>query len=236
MLEKFMAILHQVYTGLFPYTCILCGRASDRKQDLCSACLKDLPIVNQKCRRCGVPSFSEICGQCLKDPPPFTACHCLFAYEPPLTYLLLNLKFHQDLVSARILGELLAEKVSQEWYHLKPLPDLIIPVPLHENRLKVRGFNQALEIARPVSRQLNIKISPQAVKRVKDTPAQMHLAAKDRKKNIRRAFTVESDVIDKHIVIIDDVVTTGATVAEITRMLLKQGARMVEVWCCGRTS
>jgi ComF family protein len=220
---------------VLPYICTLCGRPSDRKQDLCSACLKDLPIVAHKCSRCGVQSFSEICGQCLKHPPPFTACYSLFAYEPPLTYLILSLKFRQDLVSARILGELLAEQVKQQWYRLKPLPDFILPVPLHENRLKERGFNQALEVARPISRALKIEILTQAVRRVKDTPAQMQLMAEDRKKNVRGVFSVEADVTGKHIVIVDDVVTTGATAAEIARVLLKQGARMVEVWCCGRT-
>lgn len=207
---------------------------SDRKQDLCHACLKDLPILAQKCQRCGIQSFSTTCGRCLKNPPPFAACHSLFAYEPPFTYMVLNLKYHQRLANARVLGELLVEKIQQEWYYHQSLPDLIIPVPLHENRLKERGFNQAVEIARPIARKLKLKIAPQAIRRIRNTPPQAQLTADERQKNIRQAFIVEADVTNKRVVIIDDVVTTGATVAEITRVLLQQGAKSVEVWCCGR--
>src|SRR5579863_1691479 len=152
MLEKSIVVLRQIQ-GLIqawalPFTCILCGRKSDRQQDLCSACLQDLPIIAQSCPRCAnKTTFENLCGLCLREPPPFTLTHALFAYEEPVISMILDLKFRQRLAYARIFGELLAEKIKTCWYRGKPLPDLLIPVPLHEQRLIERGFNQALELA-----------------------------------------------------------------------------------------
>ncbi len=114
------------------------------------------------------------------------------------------------------------------------LPELIIPVPLHRARLRRRGFNQALEIARPVARRLDLKLESRAIRRVRSTSAQMDLPARKRRANIRGAFAVRAGLAATHVALIDDVVTTGATVNELSRVLRRAGVERVEVWVCAR--
>jgi len=231
LLEKCAAVINKI----LPFTCILCKKLSDRRQDLCTACLNDLPIVTQKCPRCAQKiTENTLCGACLKSPPPFAATYALFAYEFPIPSFILNLKFHHHLPYARILGELMAEKIQQEWYSAKPLPDFIMPIPLHNKRHKERGFNQAVEIARPIAKKYALKIDTHSAIRIYHTPAQMVLSALKRKQNIKNAFTVKADLSGKSIAILDDVITTGSTVTELSWALLKQGAKSIEVWCCAR--
>lgn len=253
MLEKSIAAINKIQDLIktticpwaLPFTCALCNQPSDRRQDLCYACLQDLPIIAQSCQRCAnkIPFTPPagptdkkglICGSCLKGPPPFSASHALFAYEPPITSLILGLKFKHQLAYARILGELMAEKIGSEWYHNKPLPDLIIPVPLYQQRLQERGFNQALELARPIARAFHLKVDSNSVQRIKNTLAQMNLPAQKRKTNIKNAFAIDRPLIGKTIAILDDVMTTGSTVAELSHVLLQKGATRVDVWCCAR--
>ena len=229
MLEKSIAVL-------LPFSCILCGQVSDRRQDLCSGCLQDLPIIAQSCPRCAnkMPS-SLICGSCLHEPPPFSAAYTLFAYEPPVVSMILELKFRGRLCFARILGELLAEKIIQDWYRSKPLPDVLLPVPLHEKRLQERGFNQALELARPIAARVPIQLDWKMVHRLENTPPQRKLSADERRKNLKNAFVVNQPLQGKNIAVLDDVMTTGSTVTALTQALIDQGANRVEVWCCART-
>ncbi len=121
---------------VLPYTCILCKRISDRSQDLCENCWRDLPLLKQGCSLCAnvLPNKEGalICGQCLQNKPLFACTHALFLYRPPVTQLILNLKFQHALQNARLLGELLAEKIRHDWYSNKSLPAAIIPVPLHD--------------------------------------------------------------------------------------------------------
>lgn len=218
-----------------PFTCIFCRTHADRRQDLCSGCLGDLPIVTQKCVRCAqkLSQPGQCCGACLNNPPPFTV-YSLFDYVAPIQRLILDLKFHQRLVNARLLGELLLEKIIHDWYQTKPLPTLLIPVPLHPQRLKERGFNQALEIARPISQRLQLKIATQAIQRVKNTAMQTELNAEQRKHNLKNAFQTTSHFTGQHVAMIDDVMTTGSTFSELSRCLLDQGAATIDAWCCAR--
>lgn len=239
MLEKSIVALRQIQ-GLIqgwvlPFTCILCGQKSRRQQDLCSACLQDLPIIAQSCPSCANKSPSSLtCGACLQQAPPFSAAHALFAYEEPVISMILALKFRQRLAYARIFGELLTEKIKTTWYRCKPLPELLIPVPLHWQRLQERGFNQALELARPVAASLPIRLDWQSARRLENTPAQISLSAAERRANLKDAFVVEGEVRGKTVAILDDVLTTGSTATALSRALLKQGAEKVEVWCCAR--
>ncbi len=239
MFEKSMVLLRHIQdwmnTWILPFTCIFCGKSSDRQQDLCSACLQDLPIIAQSCPRCANKILSSAsCVACLNNPPPFSAAYALFAYEQPVVAMLLKLKFRGQLAYARILGELLAEKIAMEWYRLKPLPDLLMPVPLHEHRLQERGFNQALELARPLAKALGLKLDWQSARRLKNSPPQMKLAASQRRSNLKNAFEVDVAVAGKHIAILDDVMTTGTTAREFSQALLAAGANRVDVWCCAR--
>jgi len=244
MFEKSIHFAHQltdwaekILTWVLPFTCVLCKEPAEGPLDLCQACRQDLPIVAHKCPQCGTKLGTTpplTCGACLQAPPPFAATYALYDYQWPLPSLILGLKFGQELKFARVLGELLAEKIAQDWYKGKSLPELIVPVPLHRERLKERGFNQALELARPISKRLKIPIDTHSVHRVKNTRAQMELKAKERRLNIKGAFAVDGHFTHKRIAILDDVVTTASTAKELTRALLSNGAAEVDLWCCAR--
>ncbi len=177
-----------------------------------------------------------VCGQCLQKTPPFDATHALYSYQQPLIKLILELKFNQALVNARLLGEQLAAAVLQVWYKTKPLPNLIIPIPLHPTRLKERGFNQALEIARPIANMLKLPIDTTHCHRSKSTAPQATLLATERRKNVKGAFSVTENFTGQHVAVIDDVITTGSTVTEFCKVLKQHGVQKIDVWCCARST
>src|SRR3990167_1415045 len=154
---------------LLPYTCILCHQPSQRRQDICVDCLNNLPILSHPCPSCALPLPGDLqtpCGSCQRQTPAFNKIHAIFTYQTPITQLILQLKFHHQLIYARIFGELLAEKIQCTWYRTTPLPNVIIPVPLHPSRLQKRGFNQALEIAKPLAKILWLPIDTQCCSRI----------------------------------------------------------------------
>jgi ComF family protein len=120
-------------------------------------------------------------------------------------------------------------------YHNQPLPSLIIPVPLHPKRLRERGFNQALEIAKPISKKLKIPIDKKSCYRIRHTAAQSGLSQSDRLKNLANAFEMKKPLIAKHIALIDDVMTTGQTLMELANLLYKNGVEKIDIWCCAKT-
>ncbi len=209
--------------------CVLCGITC--KQDLCIACRDNLPqIPNNHCPTCLLPVATSLtCGTCLKKPPAFTRAIAALQYSFPVDALIHTLKYQSNLAIAPILANLLLEKTNK----LKK-PDFIIPMPLHPTKLKERGFNQALEIARCLSSHNNITLLPDTCKRVKNTAAQTRLPWKDRQKNIQDAFSCKMDFSSKHVAIVDDVMTTGATLNEISKILRKCGAEEVNGWVIAR--
>lgn len=224
--------------NIFTGTCILCGMSSRRKQDLCKKCEAELPWIEKSCFRCGQPLDNENiteCGQCLQKIIPFDRTIALFHYKKPIDILIKGLKFTNKLIYARILGDLLGAKLQQSYKHDKP-PDTIIPVPLHKKRLQERGYNQALEIARPIASKFNIPIDYQSCQKVKHTKAQASIPAQERLNNMQKAFVVSKKFCAKHIAIIDDVITTGATIRELSAAFRQHGAQTIDIWCCARTS
>lgn len=230
--------LKKALAWLLPYTCILCGHSSQRNQDLCDPCHQTLPFLKQGCLCCAMPlpesTKGLVCGQCLQTTPPFDATYALYLYQMPITKLILELKFNQALVNARILGELLAEEALQSWYKTRPLPKVIIPIPLHPTRLKERGFNQALEIARPLAKALKLPINTEDCQRHKLTAPQSTLPATERRQNMKEAFAVSKNFTGQHVAVIDDVITTSNTVTEFCNVLKQHGAQTIDVWCCAR--
>lgn len=228
----------KIYTWFLAYHCILCGNHSTRAQDLCANCYHDLPTIQYACPCCARVYQSNLnhlrCGNCLKKLPPFDNTYALYLYQKPITHLVMNLKFHHALVNAQVLGELLTEKIRHNWYKTKPLPEAIFPVPLHTTRLKERGFNQAIEIARPIARTLKLPIDSTTCIRSKTTLPQATLSATERIHNIKNAFQITRSIPYQHIAVIDDVITTGHTVKEFCRVLKKAGVRQIDVWCCAR--
>ena len=218
---------------LYPPTCLVCGDPGAAGLDLCEPCADALPYNRIACPRCGLalptPQTAE-CGRCQKHPPAFHATHALFRYEEPVRHLIHALKFGAHYPSARLLGSLLADALCG----LEDKPALLIPVPLHPSRYRERGFNQATEIARTLSRRLHIPLDLTSSARVRPTQPQAELAAEQRARNIRKAFRILKAPKATHVAILDDVVTTGATVNELAKVLCAAGVERVDVWACAR--
>jgi len=219
-----------VLSAFLPQPCRLCGAAGDRDRCLCDGCARDLPILGPACPRCALPLSADapLCGRCLRRPPPFDAALAPLRYAAPVDTLVHEFKFRGRLASGRLLAELMADAVAE-----RPRPQLLLPVPLHPRRLRERGFNQAHELARLLGRRLGIPVDGELVRRMRDTPPQHELPAKARRANIRRAFALAHPP-PAHVAVVDDVMTTGQTVAEIARLLKRAGARRVEVWVAAR--
>lgn len=229
--------IKQPFIG-FKTNCVLCGAASGSALALCNPCHEEIQPLDTRdlcCPRCALPLHATaeetLCGDCQKDPPPYSAAYRFALYQPPLDRMIQQLKFHEKLHFARLLGNLMARDIRRRNV---TLPDVMLPVPLHTARLKQRGYNQALEVARYIARDLRLPLDLKSCVRHKATPEQAGLPAKQRTGNIKGAFQVARDVRDQHIAIVDDVMTTGSTVAELARTLLKKGARRVDVWVCAR--
>jgi ComF family protein len=219
-----------------PSICILCHQRSDLPQDLCQGCKDDMPILPQTCPRCAktFTTLANPCGECLRKPPPFDAAFSLFSYQKPITNMIMNLKFQSDLVNAKILGAWMAETIINSWYRGAALPEVIIPMPLHAKRLRERGFNQSLEIARPIAHRLKLPLDLTSCARVKATAAQAMLPAEQRGRNIKNAFSAAKSLQGLHIALLDDVTTTGYSMAELAKTCKKAGARRIDVWYCAR--
>ena len=222
---------------LYPARCLLCGDPGTRGLDLCGPCFGELPWNRRACPRCAAPlppdADVDLCGSCLKALPTWDEARSPLAYGYPVDKLIQGFKFNRDLPAGRLLGELLAEFLAAG---LAAKPDFILPVPLHPARLRERGFNQAVELARPLRRRLKLPVRLDACVRVKATEVQSKLDAKERKKNLRDAFAVKKSVDGAHVAILDDVVTTGTTVEVLAQALKDAGATRVSVWCAARAS
>lgn len=222
---------------IFPYYCILCHDKSKRDLDLCIDCEQFLPWLKNVCVCCSAPlviSMQRTCGRCLNKPLPFHKLCIFFSYTETIKKMIIDLKFKQRLIYAHILGTLLAEKINS-LYQNEELPDIIIPVPLHKKRLYERGYNQAIELARPISKKLNIGIGYKHCIRIKNTIAQSLLPAKQRSSNVKNAFIAKQNLDEQHIALLDDVMTTGHTLIEMSRALYDVGVKRIDVWCCART-
>jgi ComF family protein len=225
---------------MFPPTCVLCGAAGQDQMtglDLCSGCAADLPMNRSACPRCALPFETHspsgtLCAVCQRRPPPFDLGLAAFRYAGAVPSLIGDAKFRGHLNVARLLGQLLAERLRTG---VQPHPDVIVPVPLHPARQRQRGYNQALEIARIVGRELALPVDPGILTRILPTPPQTGLAAPARRRNLRGAFRVAGEVRGRHLAVLDDVVTTGSTVREIGAVLRAAGAQRIQIWAVART-
>lgn len=214
----------------WPPPCLLCGRRSDTLHDLCADCAADLPANHCRCRRCALPLVTEApaCGDCLRRPPPFAAAFAPFRYGFPLDALVTRFKFGRDLAAGRMLAALWLERAKEV-----ERPQAIVPVPLHSARLRERGYDQALELAKPIAKVLNVSLAPDLLRRDRATSAQTELDARARRRNVRGAFAVVG-ALPAHVALFDDVMTTGATLRECARVLRQAGVVRVDVWVIAR--
>jgi ComF family protein len=194
-----------------------------------------LPRNNLCCYRCAeileTPVTTPVlCGRCLSRQPAFDETYAPFIHQGAIRHLIGTLKFSSNYKNARLLGMLLADHLKQT----AERPNLILPVPLHKTRYRQRGFNQAIEIARTVAKELQIPLDVTSCSRHRDTPHQTQLPAKKRQKNLKNAFSVIKPIHARHIAILDDVMTTGSTAHELAYVLKKAGVGRVDVWVCAR--
>lgn len=224
--------LGAVFDRVLPAHCLLCGARGRGGLSLCAVCAAEMPRNDVCCTRCALPlaTPAALCGRCQQHAPPWAAAWVPFRYEWPLAPLEARFKFGGDLAAGRSLAALwLAAPVRVE------LPAAIVPVPLHRSRLRRRGYNQALELARPLARQLGVPVLRDVLRRTRATAAQTDLDAVQRRRNVRGAFAVDGQgVLPAHVAVLDDVFTTGATLGECVRVLRRAGVARVDVWALAR--
>lgn len=221
-----------------PSSCLLCA-SSTTEAVICPACRADLPWRNhaaQYCAQCGLPSplhrvsaSDDICPHCQTAPPAFTQTIAAFDYEFPLRQLIHRYKYGGELSLARFFAHALAHAIAQQTHFNVSPNTVLLPLPLHAQRLRERGFNQAMEIARPLSKLLGLPCRPHLCQRHRPTVPQAGLARKDRLTNLRHAFSCAHELQGQSILLLDDVMTTGSSVQECARTLLLHGASRVDV-------
>lgn len=198
---------------------------------LCPACDADLPWLRFSCPRCALPmSVSVPCPRCSRRAPPVDATRAAFALAEPVHSALLGLKYHRQLADARWLAAALLRPPAPD-----ALPDALVPVPLHWRRLWRRGYNQAAVLANALAHPLQRPVLTRGIRRSRATPDQIGQRAAERRRAVRGAFEIALDLRGRHLAIIDDVMTTGATVFELARSLKAAGAERVEAWVIART-
>lgn len=211
--------------------CVQCGVMSHDGL-WCAACDAALPYFNTAhCPVCALPTPSgEVCGHCLAQPPLFARTTAMFGYSFPLDKLIQGMKYGEQLALAHAFAKKLAQRIDKNH-----LPDYLIAMPLHPAKLRERGFNQSLLLAATLARELKLKLLPNACQRVRDTPPQSALPWKERKKNVRNAFSCNMNLSGKRVVLVDDVLTTGASLNALAEAVSKKGAIEISAWVVART-
>ena len=230
-LRALLSLTTKIGHGLLAQDCLLCQAASGG-QLLCAACARELPSIGSGCPRCAAPGNGNAeCGACIADPPHYDASCAAFVYAHPVDALIQALKYGGQLALAGWFAQALRRRIGAAGGI-----DLIVPLPLHPTRLAERGFNQSAEIAKRVSRLSGIAMDAQLARRVRNTAPQTALPWRERASNIRRAFACDADLSGLSIAVVDDVMTTGATLDEFARTLKQRGAARVENWVVARTA
>ena len=217
---------------LSPGCCLACGDVLRGPDTLCQSCQQRLESIPNPCHYCAEPNphGNSVCARCLRHPPRWQRMRIPFHYRGLVRDYLLQVKFNQ----LPHLASTLIEYSQATFRDCAQQPEVLLPVPLHRNRLVRRGYNQAEEIARLVSRITGITLDRRALQRTRTTLQQTGLSAARRAENVRGAFEYRTKLQYRHVAIIDDVVTTGSTVEEITRVLHRHGVEFVEVWAIAR--
>lgn len=220
---------------IFPNKCADCDNQIDRDLVFCSKCKAKLPFLINSCDQCGQPfanSEHAICGRCIGSPPAFDSCFCPFEFSSPISDQIRKLKYNEQPQIATRLGSLFSSMASSNNIDL---PDALVYVPMHINKLQTRGYNQAFELAKAISEHLKIPLIRRAIRKTRPTSDQAGLTRLHRKSNLVNTFRINKPIPFKHVAIIDDVITTGATVEEISKILKKNGVDYVQVWGIART-
>lgn len=230
---------------IYPPRCALClsspQPAGKVSIELCRDCQSDLQLITAACFQCGIPlnhtQADQLCGECLKKKPAYDQVVSVYHYRQPLIWLIQQMKFHKKTRIANLLSQLLSRYIQRRITDKTlSIPDAIIPVPLHHKRQHQRHFNQAEELAKVISKNLQCPIDSQYIERYLISQQQSGLDAKQRKKNVKGIFRVKNKKQNKyqHIAIVDDVMSTGSTLNEVARILKKSGIMKIDVWVLAR--
>lgn len=234
------ALPGRLLRAMLPSACALCGVRYSAHADaaVCAACEQAYVLPIARCPCCANPAgtldVGRPCGACLTDRPAFDATLAACDYAAPLDSVVLQLKFGAQLALAPWMARVLRDAVLRAGL---ALPDVLCPVPLGPGRLVERGYNQALEVARPLARALGVPVTPQLLRRLRETTAQSGTAPGERKKNVRGAFGVDVavDLRGRHVGVVDDVMSSGHTLDEVAAVLKRAGAARVTNLVFART-
>ncbi|MBH3423166.1 ComF family protein [Pseudomonas gessardii] len=232
---------HEVYIWLKSnQTCLICDEATDSSSTVCNACEIDLPWLTHGCQVCALPlpASGLICGQCVRSPPAFKQVVAPWRYSFPLDSLISRFKHQGKWPLGHLLASLLGQCLQDRFDNAElTRPDRLLAVPMAAKRLRQRGYNQATMLARWLSRDLDLPLDEHLLLRPHATIAQQQLDAKQRQRNLLKAFALApgAQVQGQHLALVDDVLTTGATAHSLARLLLHAGARQVDVYCLART-
>lgn len=219
--------------------CSLCDEGCETRQLICGACEAELPWLREQCSICALPlpASGLICGDCLKRPPAFDHVAVPWRFAFPVDSVVSRFKHQANWPLGRVLGEQLARHLHHAFNEGSPRPEALLPVPLANKRLRQRGFNQAQMLADWLAPPLGIAVQSGWLRRDHDTPSQQQLDAASRRRNLRQAFAItkDADLTGRHVAIVDDVLTTGATAEALARLLKRAGATRVDVYCLART-
>lgn len=212
--------------------CVLCSLHQSRSRTCCKSCLNDLPWIQHSCYQCGIPLVSNAlrCGQCLKTPPPYQRVYTACLYQFPIDQLISATKYQGRVEYIPLLTELFLEKTQ-----LDQIPDVLIPVPIHRQKMSQRLFNHTALMAKLLGKALDIPIDLKLLIKSTATPAQHQLSKKQRLKNLKGSFSLTRNHCYSHIAIIDDVMTTGSTLHEIATLLQAAHDCRVDGWMIART-
>ncbi len=228
-----------------PSRCALCEQSLSAEENslFCRYCSDALPRAQQPCFQCGLElpahqgSGIHRCGTCLTSSPIQERCLSPLLYEFPVPDLVSEIKFHQRFHVVKALCSYFSDYCAEQYQQADNLPELILPVPLHPDRAFTRGFNQAHLLSHYIGKQMHIAVSDGYLKRVKRTPSQRALDIRKRKQNVKQAFALAKPLPEgiKHIALFDDVITTGATLESVARVLKKAGVERIDFWSLART-
>lgn len=217
--------------GVFPPHCLVCAEPGAHGRDLCRDCADQLPRQGPACLRCAMPlpasDAGQVCGFCRRQRAVLDEVHAVFLYGTPVNGLLRRFKFHQDLAAGRLLAGLMVEPLAAV-----ARPQVLLPVPLHRSRLRQRGYDQAWELGKPLSRALRVPLC-HGLRRTRATAPQSELDADERRRNLRSAFLARPG-LPCHVALVDDVMTTGTTLQAAALALRRAGVARVDAWVCAR--
>lgn len=235
---KINVVMQKLGKFLYPDVCLHCNDKGEYGLDLCRRCYENLPWITHACMRCASPlpnASAAVCGFCSNRDLYFDRALAPLLFDQFVRDAVYQFKFNGKFNYGILLARLLERHIRKQDL---VAPDVLVPVPLHRRRLRKRGFNQALQIARVLNKSVNSSISFKDIRRVRETRAQMELPATERYMNVRGAFALQTSkplFKGKRVAIIDDVMTTGNTMNELARCLKEAGAEQVYAWCVART-